>query len=81
MKRKAFNIHVNGREKAFLFNAATFEHIIILAFGYYEENKNHVFTITYSKGPDKNPQGSMILGDKVRVADGMVFNVSVTDKS
>jgi hypothetical protein len=41
-----------------------------------------VFTITYRKGEDKKPKGSMVEGgEAVKVKDGMIFNVTFTDRS
>jgi hypothetical protein len=40
-----------------------------------------VYTVTYHNGPRANPEGTMLDGDKVKVKDGMVFNVQFTDKS
>lgn len=40
-----------------------------------------VYTITYSKGPDSNREGSIISGGQVSVKDGMIFNVVVTNNA
>ena len=42
---------------------------------------NVIYTVTYKKGPPANHQGSMDVGDTVKVKKGMVFNVTPTDKS
>lgn len=39
------------------------------------------FTVTYRKGEDKKPDGSLVEGECVEAKDGMVFNVTRTNKS
>jgi Multiubiquitin len=39
------------------------------------------FTVTYRKGPRKNREGSMTEGETVRIKDGMIFDVTETNKS
>src|SRR5579872_3306218 len=82
-KDKDFKIAliVNGRPKQWNEKTITFEQIVVLAFGSYDPNPNKVYTVTYDKGPHKNPEGSMVKGDKVFVKDKMIFNVTATDKS
>jgi hypothetical protein len=74
-------IIVNGREKPWTEKQMSFEQVVMLAFGSYEENQNRVFTVTYKGGPEQNPQGTMVKGDKVLVKNKMIFNVTATDKS
>jgi hypothetical protein len=80
-KPKLITIIVNGREKPWHEKEISFEQVVVLAFGTYEENPNRIFTVTYKGGPDSNPQGSMVKGDKVYVKNKMIFNVTATDKS
>lgn len=42
---------------------------------------NVIYTVTYKKGPSHNQQGSMDVGDTIKIKKGMVFNVTPTDKS
>lgn len=39
------------------------------------------FTVSFSRGPKRRREGVLLEGGKVRVVEGMVFNVSATDKS
>lgn len=80
-KPKHLTIIVNGREKLWEEKEISFEQVIILAFGSYQESQNRVFTVTYKGGPDQNQQGTMVKGDKVKVKNKMIFNVTATDKS
>jgi len=80
LKDKFITINVNGRQKPFIkkVKKIAYESVVELAFGSYEEHPNRVFTVTYAKG-DKESKGSMTKGDKVKVIEGMVFNVTATD--
>jgi hypothetical protein len=72
---------VNGRQKPWEKKTISFEEVIILAFGKYDNNPNIVYTVTYDNGPHQNPEGTMTKGDIVRVKNKMVFNATATDKS
>lgn len=72
---------VNGREKPWAENEISFEQVVVLAFGSYDNNPNKVYTVTYDRGPRQNPEGSMVRGTKVFVKNKMIFNVTATDKS
>lgn len=80
MSNKFIGIIVNGRIKPFLKNVkcVTYETLIELAFGSYEEHPNRCFTVTYSKGKN-NSSGSVVKEDKISIIEGMVFNVTATD--
>lgn len=79
-QNKEFTIIVNGRQKIFAGKEISFRQVVELAFGTYEENDNIVYTISYSKGEDKK-EGTMTKGTTVKVKEGMIFNVTRTDKS
>lgn len=79
-QNKEFMIIVNGREKTFFGKEISFKQVVELAFGTYEENDNIVYTVSYSKGEDKN-EGTMTKGTSVKVKKGMIFNATRTDKS
>ncbi len=76
-----FKLIVNGREKQWAEKTITFEQVVILAFGSYDNNQNKVYTVTYDRGPHENPEGSMVKGDSVLIKNKMIFNVTATDKS
>jgi hypothetical protein len=43
--------------------------------------ENVTFTVTYRKGDQHKPEGSLVEGECVEVKDGMVVNVTRTNKS
>ena len=80
-KPKQITMIVNGREKPWTEKKISYEEVVALAFGPNSGNLNTAFTVNYTRGPEKNPQGSMVKGDSVFVKNKMVFNVTATDKS
>ena len=76
------NIIVNGRKKSVTERELTFEQIVLIAYNDHPPTgPNLVFTVTYRKGEDHKPAGSLLPGQSVKVKDGMIFDVTVTDKS
>lgn len=73
-------IVVNGRSKVVLTEELTFEEVVALAEGL-PSGPNVIYTVVYRKGEDKKPQGTLVAGESVKVKNGMVFNVTATDKS
>ena len=80
-QNKEFNITVNARPKQFKGKEISFNQVVELAFGTVSTNPNVVYTVTYKKGEGKKSEGSMDRGDVVKVKEGMIFNVTQTDKS
>jgi hypothetical protein len=78
---KTYRIYVNGQEKTVATKTVTFEEIVALAFPTPPTGENILFTAGYEDGPHANPAGSLLPGHKVKIKDGMIFNVTPTDKS
>jgi Multiubiquitin len=74
-------IIINGREKFWTKKKISFEEVVELGLGSYNNNPNTVYTVIYDRGPKENTEGSMVRGDQVIVKNKMIFNVSATDKS
>lgn len=78
---KDITIYVNGRKKEVAKNSSlTFAQLVALAFDSVPAGPNFMFTITYTKGEGSKPEGTLVEGASVKVKDGMVFNVTATDK-
>ncbi|MFT7036839.1 MAG: hypothetical protein ACJA2S_005379 [Cyclobacteriaceae bacterium] len=75
------DIIVNGREKEWNEKKISFEDLVVLAFGTYENAPNKCYTVTFSKGCRDKPSGSLVKGESVNVKPKMIFNVTATDKS
>lgn len=80
-RTKEFTIILNGRKKVVHRKTLTFNEIVALAFDPIPVGPNIMFTITYRHGPHANPEGTLIEGGSVEIKDGMIFNVTATDKS
>jgi len=78
---KDYVIVVNGREKEWNKKEISFNEVVILAFGSYQENNITCYTVTYTRGHNHKPQGSMVFGDTIHIKPKMIFNVTATDKS
>jgi len=80
-KKKTVTIIINGREFEVEKKKISFEEVVRFSFGEYNSNENTAYTVSYSKGEDKKPKGQIVAGDNVMVKEGMIFNVSRTNKS
>ena len=76
-----FTIIVNARPHTWKEAHISFEQLVVLAFGSYDNNPNKGYTVTYSRGWEPKPEGTMIKGSIVRVKNKMIFDVTATDKS
>jgi hypothetical protein len=78
---KRFTVIVNGRPKEANQTHLSFWEVVKLAFPDAVPSQTTIFTVMYKRGPAHNPEGSMVEGQKVQLKDGMLFNVTRTDKS
>jgi hypothetical protein len=78
---RKFTIIVNGQKKVVTTRTVTFDEIVKLAFPTPAAGANILYTVSYEDGPRVNPQGSLKEGQTAKVKDGMIFNVTATDKS
>lgn len=74
------SIIVNARKKTVEKEEISFEELIRLAYDNPPSGPNWVFTVTYHRGHG-DKEGSLHAGENVKVKDGMVFDVTATDKS
>ena len=78
---QTITIIVNTRPKTVSVRRLTFSELVALAFETPPTGENVSFTVSYRKGPKRRTEGSLLEGDSIRIKEGMVFNVSATDKS
>ncbi|RZJ36554.1 MAG: hypothetical protein EOO51_00095 [Flavobacterium sp.] len=74
-------IIVSGTPHQWRKRKITFQQVIELAYGSYNDSPNVAYTVTYEDGPKQNPEGSMIKDSVVFVKNKMIFNATATDKS
>jgi len=80
-EEKSIIIYLNGEEKEVKKEKISYEDVIILAFGHYEDNNTATYTVTYFKGNNHKPNGFLIKGQEVMVKKGMRINVTRTNRS
>lgn len=80
-EKKEITIIVNTRKKEVTAKDHSFTQVVELAFNPVPVGPNILFTITYRNGPRDNPQGALLEGSTVKIKEGMIFNVTQTDKS
>lgn len=71
-------IIVNGREKKVTKSELSFTDVVILAFGSVPTDPNEIVTITWKRGGDR---GSLVAGQTVEIKNGMIFDVTKTNRS
>jgi len=78
---KKITIIINTREKTLCTTELSFLELINLAFENPPSGSNVCFTVVYRRGHTDKPEGSLIEGQSIRIVEGMIFNVTSTDKS
>lgn len=78
---REITIYVNTRKKEEKKRHLTYNEVVALAFNPVPTGPNIKFTITYRNGPKQNPEGELLPGGKVKIKDGMIFDVTQTTKS
>ncbi len=79
---KEYTIYVNSRPKLVApKELLTFEEIVALAFGAIDYNLNIVYTVTYRRGDGNKPEGTLVQGESLKPKEGMIFDVTRTDRS
>ena len=78
---KERTIIVNGREKVVTAKELTFDEVVALAFDPIPTGSNICLTVTYRRGHGHKPEGTLNKGEVLKVKDGMIINVTATDKS
>jgi len=77
--KKDVTIFVNATPHVVAKDEMSFREIVALAA--LPSGPNVSYTLTFRKGHGNKPEGSLVEGGTVKVKDGMIFNVSATDKS
>jgi hypothetical protein len=79
-KQDTVTIIVNGRSKQVVKEEISFEEILALA-GFPPPSEGVEYTVLYHRGHGNKPEGTLTAGASVRVKDGMIFNVTPTNRS
>lgn len=76
-----FNITVNARAKTVTSKELSFDEVVALAFDPVPQGDNWEFTIAYRRGHGNKPDGTLSPGEMLKVKEGMIIDVTATDKS
>jgi hypothetical protein len=76
-----FNITVNTRPTTVTSKELTFDEVLALAFDPVPTGENWEFTVAYRRGHGNKPDGTLSSGETLKVKDGMIVDVTATDKS
>ncbi|WP_437851527.1 multiubiquitin domain-containing protein [Sorangium sp. So ce363] len=76
----SFNIIVNGRSRVVTGKELTFGQVVALDPDL-PKGANVIYTVTYKRGQGNKPEGTLTDGESVKLKEGMIFNVTATDKS
>jgi hypothetical protein len=74
-------IIVNGRKKVVTSEELTFGEVVLLAYDPVPSGPYIEITVTYRKGGGRPPEGRLFPDKEVKIQNGTIFNVTVTDKS
>lgn len=81
-KEKRVTIIVNGRERSWPKNTEiSYEEVVRLAFENPPTGDDVQITVQYTRGEGHKPSGTLVEGQSVKVKDGMVFDVTATNRS
>lgn len=78
---KQVEIIVNTKPFKVTKDDITFNEVVALAFGPSPASDTVAYTVTYRRGHGNKPSGSLVEGESVKAKEGMIFNVTKTDKS
>jgi hypothetical protein len=76
--KKTVTIIVNGRKKEVPKGNLSFSEVVALSG--LPNDPNTIFTVTYRRG-EGNMEGTLVQGESVKVKEGMIFDVTPTNKS
>jgi len=78
---KEITIIVNGREKVVTAKELTESELVNLAFDDPPTGEFICFTITYRRGHGNKAESTLEDGESLKLKEGMIINVTATDKS
>lgn len=76
---KTFTVIVNGRQRNVTDHKLTYQQVVKLAFPDDQPDPNILYTVAYANPHGKD--GTLTDGQDVTIKEGMVFNVSKTNRS
>ena len=81
LDHKGFDIIVNARPYTVEHDEVTFDEIVNIAYPDGGRGALISYTVLFYEGGGREKEGGVSVGEKVKVKDGTVFNVTRTDRS
>lgn len=78
---KLVTVIVNGRQKEVRKEDLSFSEVVALAFDPVPTGGNVDITVTFRRGHGTRHEGQLKPGESVKVKEGMIFDVTATDRS
>ena len=78
---KTFSIVINGRQREVESGELGFDDLVDLAFDDPAKGAQIVFTITFREGGGRVTEGELDEGERLKIRDGTIINVTRTDQS
>ena len=78
---KAFDIIIDGTTFRVPNDEVSFDEVVDLAYPDGGRGPLIKYTVNFYNGPARPPEGKLTEGQKTKVKDGTVFNVTRTDRS
>ena len=78
---KTYSITVNGRQRQVESEELSFDELVALAFEDPARGPQIVFTITFREAGGRMTEGELDEGQRLKVRDGTIINVTRTDQS
>jgi hypothetical protein len=79
--KKGIKIIVNARQDTVYHHRISYEQVVKLAYPTPPSNEVIGYTVTFYKGHEHKHEGHLTAGQRVRVCNGMVFNVTPVNRS
>lgn len=76
--KKTYTVYINGQAKTVSGKRLSYAQVVALAF---PGGNDMLYTVTYEGGPAPNREGSLQEGGTVKIQNGMIFNVTPTNRS
>lgn len=79
---KQYTIFVNSREVSLpAKDSLTFDEVVELAFPGAQRGPDIIYTVSYRRGEGNKPAGNLVAGESVKIKDGMIFDVTRSNRS
>jgi len=78
---KEYKLIVNARQKLWGADEISYDQVVALAYETPPTGPDMIFAVIYHKGPGHTPEGTLSAGQSVNVKNGMIFDVTPTNRS